>query len=394
MNFPTHSLLHLSPIEWAVLGFFLMICIIQAVFYFALYRKPYLYLKKTKINPEPSLSEASLPSISVVIVSKNEAENVRNHLPKILSQDYPDFEVVVVNMGSTDDTDIELTGLAQSHPNLYHTYVPANAEPINEKKLALTIGIKAAKKEILLLTDADCYPTSNQWIREIAKKFVPGKEIVLGYAALEIDKKISMKRFIEFDNLWLAIRYFSMAIAKRPFMGIGKNLAYRKELFFKNKGFSHILNIESGEDDLFINKIANSSNTAVALSPESIVSSNVIERFATWRSIKSAYAFNQQYYRGCDNFLRNTELFTRYAFYMLLPILIARGVIQAKYLITITACLLFLFRFLFQYKIINRNAQVFQTAPFSFGILFHDIVQPIRNIQFKRYARRKSGKKK
>lgn len=392
MNFFT-SFFDWSLIEWGTLALFVLLFVVQTLFYFLLYRKPYIYAKQAP-NSENYLPDTQLPSVSVIIASKNESENVRRHLPAILSQDYPDFEVIVVNMGSTDDTDMELSALKQTHTNLYYTYLPENAEPNNEKKLALTLGVKAAKKDVLLFTDADCRPLSDKWIHAMARLFVPSKDIVLGYTAFDIDKDVRMKRFIKFDNLWTAIRYFSMAIVKRPFMGVGKNLAYRKELFFREKGFSGSLNLEHGEDDLFINKVANATNTAVALSPESTIVSNVVERFHTWRAIQSPYIFNQQFYRGSDNFLRNSELFSRYAFHVVGLLLIVWGFIRGYYLLCGIALLFFVVRCLFRYRIINKNGRIFRTKPFLWRLPIYDLIQPVYRAQFRSYARRKSGKRK
>jgi len=140
----------------------------SALFLFSSYKKPYSYQSK---KGEATVSENDLPPVSVVIVSKNDSENLAKHLPAILNQEYPDFEVVVVNMGSTDETDMVLKRLEQSYDNLYHTYVPQEAEEWNEKKLALTLGIKAAKNTILLFTEPYCKPVSNRWIKEFAAEF-------------------------------------------------------------------------------------------------------------------------------------------------------------------------------------------------------------------------------
>ncbi len=295
MNFLLSSVFDFSIIDWIIVAALLLFFIIQFLFYFLLYRKPYSYQsKKGKI----SISENDLPSVSVVIVSKNDSENLAKHLPAIFNQDYPDFEVVVVNMGSTDETDMVLKRLEQTYNNLYHTYVPQEAEELNEKKLALTIGIKAAKNTILLFTEPYCQPASNQWIKEFAEEFAKGKEVVLGFCKLDIPKKVPMRRFIHYDNLIQGLKYLSMAIVHRPFMGIGRNMGYVRELFFRQKGFSSILNFEDGEDDLFINEIANGKNTGVVISPESMTISEVVTSFSVWRALKSKYLHTKRFYKG------------------------------------------------------------------------------------------------
>jgi len=183
--------INFSIIEWSILGGLLLFFIIQFLFYFLLYRKPYVYEKKRIIKAVP---DTDLPPISVVIVSKNESENLATTLPFILEQDYPNFEVVVVNSGSTDETDMLLTGLKQKYPHLYYTYIPKEAERLNEKKLALTVGIKAAKNDILIFTEAFCKPVSDKWIREFAVEFINGKDIVLGFCKYNIPGKVPMKK--------------------------------------------------------------------------------------------------------------------------------------------------------------------------------------------------------
>src|SRR5690554_3258730 len=252
----------LSPVEWTLYGSLLFFFLIQLFFYLRVYKRPYRYERK---RDKPEIPDDQLPGISVIITSKNDAEALEKNLPYIMEQDYPNFEVIVVNSGSTDETDMVLKAAEQKYPGLYHTYVPAGADGVNEKKLALTLGIKAAKHEVLLFTEAYCKPCSSQWIREFGKEFSKGKEVVLGYSRIRFDRKTAMWRFIRYDNLVHHLKFLSMAIAGKPFMGIGRNMAYKKNLFFEQKGFSPILNIDGGEDDLFINRVARKKNTGEVL---------------------------------------------------------------------------------------------------------------------------------
>ena len=157
----------LSPLEWALYGGLLLFFAIQLFFYIGIYKRPYRYEKKRK---EVDIPDDELPGISVIVTSKNDAEALKKNLPFILEQEYPNFEVVVVNSGSTDETDMVLKGAEQKYNNLYHTYVPEEADPVNEKKLALTLGIKAAKYDVLLFTEAYCKPSSPHWIRAYGRE--------------------------------------------------------------------------------------------------------------------------------------------------------------------------------------------------------------------------------
>lgn len=357
--------------------------LVQLLFYFTVYDKPYRYEKKRPPHPLP---DEKLPAISVIIPSKNNSEELEKNLPFILEQDYPDFEVVVVNSGSTDETDMVLKSAARKYPHLYHTYVPAEADSVNEKKLALTLGIKAAKNEILLFTEAYCKPCSPDWIREYGKAFAGGKEIVLGYNRLVIDRKVPMRTFIRFDNLIHHLKFLSMALLHKPFMGIGRNMAYRKELFFRYKGFSSILHIDGGEDDLYINRIATGTKTGVVLSPESMTETYGIDNFFTWRSLKSKYLFTKQFYKGLPPCLFSLETFTRYAFYLSVAAGVTVSLPACSWLLTGTALLLFLIRFGVQLIVLNRNSRLLDGAGYHINLLCYDLFQPLNNFRFRQYA--------
>lgn len=384
MDFSISSI-DLNIYDWIMGGALLFFFLIQLFFYLLLYRKPYRYEKKREVV---AIADENLPSVSVIIASKNESDNLEVNLPAILSQDYPNFEVIVVNCGSTDETDMVLKGLEQNHNNLYQTYIPENAETKNEKKLALTVGIKAAKNDILLFTEANCKPCSDQWIREFASAFQGGKEIVLGFCKLDFEKKFAFRRFTAFDNLILGIKYLSMAIIHKPFMGIGRNMAYRKELFFREKGFSSILNIEDGEDDLFINRSANGMNTTVAISPESMTTTNIVDRFSTWKALKSKYLYTKQYYKGAQSFIFGCETFSKYGFYLSVAgAILLFAFNYTAYLIPAFAALLFLIRYIFQLIIINKNSHLFGVGKFHVNLFFFDLILPLVNFRFRRYAK-------
>src|SRR5690554_4822163 len=201
---------HLTPVEWVLYGSLLLLFILQLFFYLSFYKRPYRYEKK---RVDKLIAEEELPGVSVIITSKNDAEELEKNLPYIMEQDYPNFEVIVVNSGSTDETDMVLKAAEQKYPALYHTYVPEGADNVNEKKLALTLGIKAANHEVLVFTEAYCKPCTARWLREFGKEFTQGKEVVLGYCRLRFNKRFTIRHFIRFDNLVHHLKFLSMAIA-------------------------------------------------------------------------------------------------------------------------------------------------------------------------------------
>lgn len=213
------------------------------------------------------------PGVSVIVCARNEEENLQDYLQTLLVQDYPKFEVIVVNDGSEDKTQDVLERYALVSSNLYVTFVPCDAHVISTKKLALTIGAKAAHYDYLLLTDADCRPESRQWIREMVNGFAPRKghetEIVLGYGAY-FEEDTLLNSLLNYDTLFNGMQYLGMAAAGHPYMGVGRNLAYRRSTFFEHSGFRGLLAERAGDDDLFVNKIATRHNTSIVCSRESL----------------------------------------------------------------------------------------------------------------------------
>ena len=206
---------------------------------------------------------------------------------------------------------------------------------------------------------------------------------------MEIDKTF-FKKYILFDNLFSGVRYTSMALAKKPYMGIGRNMAFRKNLFFDNKGFSSVLNMEDGEDNIFVNRIATKENTAVVLSKESMVVSSAVNSISSWRNIKTRYLTTRRYYSGNRTKILSFEIFSRYAFYALFAALCTIGMRSSLYLILFFAILLILIRYSIQLMVINKNSKVYNAGNFYFSIPLFDLAKPIANHLFLKRERRRS----
>lgn len=373
--------------EWILVAILLLFFLILLCYNLFVYRKPYEYEKKSK---EISVDENSLPGISVIITSKNDSEQLEKNLPFVLEQDYPHFEVIVVNSGSSDETDTVLKSAGQKYSRLYHTFIPADADELNEKKLAITVGIKAAKNDILLFTESYCRPCSSEWIREFGKQFCQDKDIILGYSNLQVPKKAILRRFIKYDNLIHHIKFLSRAISRKPFMGTGRNMAYKKELFFRNKGFSSILGIDGGEDDLFINRISNKKNTGVLISAKSMTETDSVDNISSWRSLKSKHLYTKQLYKGFSSLFFGFENFSKYSFALLFIATIVTGVLASNFILLGFALLLFLIKLWIRLSVINKNSKLFGSGKFGVLLLFFDLLQPISNQRFTTYSNRRN----
>lgn len=262
--------------------------LLQLLYFWIIFSRLAFYRKQEKVCEKQP--------VSVVICARNEYHNLRRNLPMILEQDYPEFEVVVVDDCSDDDTAYYLKNLSETYKHLKIVHIYENLNFFSGKKFPLSIGIKSAKYEIILLTDADCRPSSPLWIRMMQSNFVTKTEIVLGYGRYEPRKGL-LNKLIRFDTVWVAMQYLSYALAGLPYMGVGRNLSYRKSLFYRSNGFIYHYKIKSGDDDLFINKVANSKNTRIEITRESHTISEPKSDFASWFLQKKRHLSTGKHYK-------------------------------------------------------------------------------------------------
>ena len=235
-------------------------------------------------------------SFSVIICAHNEYRNLVQLIPKLLQQAYSHFEIIVVNDRSTDFTKSYLEKISSTHSQFKYININETPQGFNEKKYALSRGIQFAEFDYLLLTDADCYPKSTHWISEINKAYWNKNiKIVLGFSPYKEEIGF-LNVCIRFETLMTAMQYLSMALLGQPYMGVGRNISYKKELFLENNGLEHVKNIVGGDDDLFINKVANSRNTAVALDSKSHMVSFSRRRWKDWILQKRRHLSVGNYY--------------------------------------------------------------------------------------------------
>jgi len=209
----------------------------------------------------------------------------------------------------------------KQYPNIKLVKVKNNEAFWGNKKFALTLGIKAATKEYLLFTDADCYPTSKNWIKEMTSQFTLSKTIVLGYGAYEKIPRSFLNKIIRFETMLTAVQYFSWAKAGHPYMGVGRNLAYKKEEFFNVRGFMDHMKIRSGDDDLFINQAAHKKNTTVCFSPESFTYSEPKRSFKSWFNQKRRHVSTAAFYKPFDR-AQLALFYVSQLLFVLLPIVL------------------------------------------------------------------------
>ncbi|UUF14774.1 MULTISPECIES: glycosyltransferase [Flavobacterium] len=298
-----------------LLYFFIAIVFIQLFYYLGIFGK-FAFAKPQDITPK------NIP-VSVIVCAKNEEENVKKFIPLLAEQNYPDFEIVLIDDASSDETLEVFEEFEQKYPNIRLVKVENNEAFWGNKKYALTLGIKAAKKDYLLFTDADCYPTSKDWITSMTSQFDTEKTIVLGYGGYEKIENSLLNKIIRFETILTAVQYFSWAKAGLPYMGVGRNLAYKKEEFFNVNGFIDHIQVRSGDDDLFINQAANKLNTAISYTPESFTYSKPKESFKDWFTQKRRHVSTAEHYKFFDKFQLGLFYFSQLFFFLSVIILLA-----------------------------------------------------------------------
>jgi glycosyltransferase involved in cell wall biosynthesis len=304
-----------QSIPWLEL-FFIVFCLITLVqlFYYGWFFRRLAFYSPTEKD------QSQQHPVSVIICARDEAARLVTHLPGALVQTYPStHEVIVVNHNSQDDTRFLLDEFKKTFKGLHIVNLEYEAIGIPGKKYPLSMGIKEARYEIVLLTDADCIPASEFWMQKMQDGYDNGIEVVLGYSPYKKGSGV-LNKLIRFDTSHTALQYLSYALAGQPYMGVGRNLSYKKDVFLRNKGFSAINHLPGGDDDLFINKVANKDNTAIVVDPDTFTLSEPKKSFGEWFRQKARHHSAAKYYKPLHKFLLGLYAASHALFYPLLII--------------------------------------------------------------------------
>lgn len=360
----------LSLLAIALLAGLTLFVIIQLCYHIVVFGKLLNVPKKPEYN-------GKWHPVSIIVCAQSEYENLQNLVPALLNQQYPDFEIILVDDASWDKTTSYFENLQGSEPRIKSVFITDDMKKNTKgKKLALTLGIKAAKHELLLFTDADCIPNSEHWITEMVQPYHtnPATEIVLGYSPFAKRNNL-VNLFAQMENILTACSYFGYAINKNPYMGVGRNLSYKKSLFFSVKGFANHHHIASGDDDLFVQDAANTQNTAVCINPKAFVNTYAKKTFGEWYSQKVRHNYVGKYYKS----KHRTQLgFFAFTHAMVWLFLIACLIYEpTRYWSLILMAVVWLIKVPLMYKIfkkLKRGNYAFWLPLFDFLYLFYNLV--------------------
>ena len=361
-----------NRISFIVLIVFGICLIIQLLYHWGLFSKVAFY--KNKHWPK---TDDELEPVSIVLCARDVYEYLVELVPVLLNQDYPDFEIVIVNDCSDDETEEYLKDLERKEPRIKPVQLKQHLNFFNGKKFPLSMGIKSAQNDLIVLTDCNCMPTNNQWLRSVVKCYGKKTEVVIGYSPYT-HKKGLLNKLMRFDALQNALLYLSAALGGHPYMGVGKNLSYRKELFYKNKGFTSHYTTTVGDDDLFVSQVATKKNTEVLIDAENAILTTPTNSFRLWTRQKSSRYSTIQKYNPRTRLMLSLFYSSQFLFYTafiallcLNPAFTING--GAMFYIPILA-FLFLLRFGTQLIIYNKSSKRLGEKGLLPGLIAYDFL--------------------
>lgn len=280
--------------------------LVQLIFFLGVFLRLAIYRKRETADTKHP--------VSIIICAKNEEENLQKHLPKLLAQDYPEFEIIVADDQSEDNTRLVIEEFAAKDNRLKAVILDENIRDHRGKKLALSLAIRKAKYEYLLLTDADCEPVSDQWISLMIRNYTPEKEIVLGYSPYKKRRGL-LNYLVQYESFYTALQYLSFSLAKVNYMGVGRNLSYKRQLFTKT-GFKSHLHVPYGDDDLFVNEAATQTNVAIEIDKNAHMQSEPPLTFSQWYRQKRRHLKGGKEYKTFHKRLLATLWLSNILFYL------------------------------------------------------------------------------
>ncbi len=306
-------------IKSIILFLFVSCMIIQLIYWGIIFFRFLLYQPKNEHKIQ------NPPAISVIICAYNEEENLKKNLPLILEQNYSNYEVLIVNDDSTDATKEILNTFKKEYSHLNILNISYHKKRKLGKKNALSQGIKASLYDTILVTDADCYPKSKNWISYMANSLNHPIEIGLGYGPYKKENTF-VNYFIRYETVYTAIQYMSLALWGLAYMGVGRNMIYKKSLFYKANGFDKHSHIPSGDDDLFINEVSNQKNTSIIIHPETFMFSSPKKTWKEYLHQKRRHITTGKHYKWVHQIVLGLFSFTHFGMYFFALLLCLYGI--------------------------------------------------------------------
>lgn len=376
-------LLYLKNNPELILGIIFFFCLLTyALIRFPIYRLAGRHFANTKA------SEDEHKAISVVVTTHNQGSVLEHNLEIIATQDYPNYEVIVVNDDSTDETSNIIKRVENKYPHVRHTFTPSSARYVSHSKLAITLGIRSAKNEWILLTEGDCHPVNSHWISQMASACDNDHDFVLGYSNFERKETLHSSR-ISLDRLIHQLRFFHAAGSRTNSKAVGGNncnIALRKSVFLNHKGFSGNLNLLGGEDLLFVDATSQPGRTGVVISPSAAVLQQlpaITQQWHTFKLFQTEAARHLSHKGLLERFLWASSTITMYASILLVAAIIVLCFSRGELIVPAIAIFLLLIVFICDLMLFNRTAKFLEGRKFPILYTCYNLSQPFFNLEYR-----------
>lgn len=293
--------------------------LIQLFYYLFIFTRLAFYGKSTNYESRP-------PGVTILVCALNEKENLMELLPLLDAQEYPEFEVILLDDRSDDGSEEFMRENIHSWKHIRYIRINDEFSHVTPKKYALTVGMKQAKYPLALMTDADCRPDSLHWITSMTSQISNEKDIIIGFSPYEKHPGL-LNWFIRCETFYTAVQYLSFSLAGLTYMGVGRNILYKTEVFFANKGFYRHRHIMGGDDDIFLNEVATSRNTAISIEPESFVYSKPKTSWSAWLRQKRRHLAVSQFYRKRNKVMLGILSFSHILIWLVGLVALAFGIL-------------------------------------------------------------------
>ena len=354
-----------------VLGTFVLI---QLFYYLFFFTRLAFYVKSTNYG-------SSLPGVTVLVCAWNEKENLKELIPMLEAQEYPNFEVILLDDRSDDGSEEYIRENINDWAHIRYIRINNQFDHVTPKKYALTVGMRQAKYPVALMTDADCRPSSNHWITAMTSMITDEKDIVLGFSPYFKESGF-LNWFIRCETFYTAVQYLSFALAGLTYMGVGRNILYKRSVFFANKGFYTHRKIFGGDDDIFLNEVATNSNTTISIEPEAFVYSIPKTTWGTWYKQKQRHLSVSRHYKTRNKIMLAMLSGAHVAVWMLGISLLILGILQNDLKLLIELGIIFGIRWIIQWFLLSIiNSKLNKTVEW-FSLLFMDFAMFIYYVTF------------
>ncbi len=317
-------------------------------------------------------------AITVVICCHNEGDYLETNLPKIMEQRGIKFEVVVVDDCSNDSTHDVLKRFENRYPNIRHTFVPKTARYVSHTKLAISLGVKAARNNWVVLTRPSCIPVTDLWLKTLASRFNDHTDIVIGYANYADNGTLPARRAI-FERLQYNLLWF-LSAQKRAIGGDGANLAFRRAAFLDVDGYADSLDRLFGEDDLLVNAISLDGNATICNARTATVREFNQNLRRKWRNSKLARTASLMQFPRSRSIatttlhIANTGHFAWLAGWIVMATTLF---VSAKWIAGAAVCLAALAITVIDIIMMRRVSRMFGERTFIFSLLWYETVRPL-----------------